>query len=138
MKLRKCECGCGQPTSIATRNRYDRGQVKGEPLRFISGHNHNPFPVLPGSLNPKWRGDDAGYYGIHVWLQRHHPRTGVCSECGKASSRTQWAFLRHPERHTREIEDYREMCGSCHQRFDNELRKDIGRLVIDPQRKSKA
>jgi hypothetical protein len=34
-----CECGCGQPTPIAKRTRSLRGQVKGEPLRFINGHN---------------------------------------------------------------------------------------------------
>jgi hypothetical protein len=34
-----CECGCGQPTPIAKRTKSSRGQVKGEPLRFINGHN---------------------------------------------------------------------------------------------------
>ena len=34
-----CECGCGVQTPIATRTRNKRGQKKGEPLRFINGHN---------------------------------------------------------------------------------------------------
>ena len=34
-----CECGCGQTTPIAKRNRFERNQIKGKPLRFISGHN---------------------------------------------------------------------------------------------------
>ena len=34
-----CECGCGQPTKIATRNNAWAGQTKGQPLRFIVGHN---------------------------------------------------------------------------------------------------
>lgn len=34
-----CECGCGQPTPIAPRTRSSRGQIKGQPLRFINGHN---------------------------------------------------------------------------------------------------
>jgi HNH endonuclease len=38
-----CQCGCGIETSIATRNRKDRGWVKGEPVPFIHGHN----PTLP-------------------------------------------------------------------------------------------
>lgn len=33
-----CRCGCGNKTSIATRNRYVRGQVKGQPVPFIHGH----------------------------------------------------------------------------------------------------
>src|SRR5688572_17549814 len=34
-----CECGCGQTTPIATRTQTSRGVVKGQPLRFIKGHN---------------------------------------------------------------------------------------------------
>jgi len=37
MKL--CECGCGKPAPIAKRNRPSKGMVKGEPYRFIHGHN---------------------------------------------------------------------------------------------------
>lgn len=40
MKL--CECGCGQPTSIAPRDDKRRGQIKGQPIRFVSGH-HAPY-----------------------------------------------------------------------------------------------
>lgn len=38
-----CRCGCGKRTSIAPRNRFDRGWVKGQPVPFIHGHN----PILP-------------------------------------------------------------------------------------------
>lgn len=34
-----CHCGCGEKTTIAIRNEYRRGHVKGEPVRFIHGHN---------------------------------------------------------------------------------------------------
>lgn len=34
-----CECGCGQRTPFATETKTDRGWAKGEPLRFIQGHN---------------------------------------------------------------------------------------------------
>jgi hypothetical protein len=37
MKL--CECGCGQPAPIAKRTEIRRGYVKGQPTRFILGHN---------------------------------------------------------------------------------------------------
>jgi len=39
METKLCECGCGAPTPIAHRTRSGRGQKKGEPLRFINGHN---------------------------------------------------------------------------------------------------
>jgi hypothetical protein len=34
-----CECGCGQPAPIARRTNRSFGHVKGQPLRFILGHN---------------------------------------------------------------------------------------------------
>lgn len=34
-----CQCGCGGRTPIAERNRRAIGHVKGEPVRFIPGHN---------------------------------------------------------------------------------------------------
>lgn len=37
MKL--CECGCGQETKLASKTAKSRGWVKGQPLRFINGHN---------------------------------------------------------------------------------------------------
>jgi hypothetical protein len=36
MKL--CECGCGNPAPIATSNNTRFGYVKGQPRRFVSGH----------------------------------------------------------------------------------------------------
>lgn len=34
-----CQCGCGNPTKIAPRNRPYLGYVKGQPLRFLRGHS---------------------------------------------------------------------------------------------------
>lgn len=33
-----CECGCGQRTALATANDSRRGNVKGQPQRFVLGH----------------------------------------------------------------------------------------------------
>jgi hypothetical protein len=33
-----CECGCGRPAPIASRNRPYLGHVKGQQCRFIAGH----------------------------------------------------------------------------------------------------
>lgn len=34
-----CHCGCGQPTRIATETSRGDGRIKGQPMRFIHGHN---------------------------------------------------------------------------------------------------
>lgn len=38
-----CECGCGLPAPIAKSTSPRRGHVKGEPLRFVNGHNGRVF-----------------------------------------------------------------------------------------------
>ncbi len=44
--VKLCECGCGLPAPIATMTRTAKGHVKGQPVRFIAGHQ-------PGTQGPK-------------------------------------------------------------------------------------
>lgn len=46
-EVKLCECGCGQPTPIAPMTRKIRGHVKGQPMRFISGHQRGPEGPKP-------------------------------------------------------------------------------------------
>lgn len=39
-----CECGCGEATNLASITSRKRGWVKGQPLRFINGHNARGVP----------------------------------------------------------------------------------------------
>ena len=61
-----CECGCGQPTPIATMTRPERDQYNGFPLRFVHGHNVRLFTPEQQS---RWRGgrtvDRHGYIALH-------------------------------------------------------------------------
>lgn len=34
-----CECECGQETKLATKTAATHGHIKGQPLRFVKGHN---------------------------------------------------------------------------------------------------
>lgn len=38
--MKFCECGCGGVAPIARQSNPKRGHVKGQPCRFIVGHNH--------------------------------------------------------------------------------------------------
>ena len=38
-KIQLCECNCGQPAPIAKQNHARSGHIKGQPVRFIKGHN---------------------------------------------------------------------------------------------------
>lgn len=57
-----CECGCGEITPIAVRTRSNRGQFKGQPLRFINGHNSRLFSPEEQSRRAAHRNSDALRY----------------------------------------------------------------------------
>jgi hypothetical protein len=52
-----CECGCGDPARIAERTHSREGVFKGEPLRFLRGHQTRV-------------------------MRKHHP-TLICAWCGE-------------------------------------------------------
>lgn len=62
-----CQCGCGQHTPLARQTKRSRGNVAGEPVRYISGHNgaktREKFKVDPET-------------GCWVWQRCINPRTG--------------------------------------------------------------
>lgn len=57
-----CECGCGLPTPIATRTKTERGQTKGQPLRFINGHNSRLLDAEEQARRASFRDKDALRY----------------------------------------------------------------------------
>lgn len=130
-----CECGCGEPAPTAKANHRIKGHIKGQPVRFVNGHNARGVPKSPETLakmraaqsqpRPWLRGPRPGairnttptLVDAHDFLARHFPKRGICAECSR-SGKTDYAFLRHGEPYTRNRRDYRELCRSCHMRFD--------------------
>ena len=41
-----CGCGCGQPTTIAKQSNTKNGWIRGQPIRFVSGHNAKLRPAI--------------------------------------------------------------------------------------------
>jgi len=68
-----CECGCGQPTLPAQVTSKKRGNIAGQPQRFIFGHSARVL-ARKGADNPSWKGgrfkSDGGY--IFILSPDHH------------------------------------------------------------------
>lgn len=54
-----CQCGCGQKTTIAKSNCNTYGWVKGEPKRYMSGHNRRLYPKPKADFLVEDRGHDT-------------------------------------------------------------------------------
>ena len=93
-RVKRCECGCGQPTKPYTRSNRRLGYVKGEPARFLDGHTpKRPIPpdapkcdrtTLTGTQcrvlscrTPMHRGDTRRCREGHV----RHAGWGICKNC---------------------------------------------------------
>jgi hypothetical protein len=66
-EMKLCECGCGQPTTIATKTSTARGHIRGEPVRFLAQHHRRKSPVeyveQPDGCWLWQRSLDGGGYG---------------------------------------------------------------------------
>lgn len=71
-----CQCGCGQKTKIAPETNRRYGYVKGEPLRYIHGHNSR------GATNPNYN------MGLSCKLKDGKRRWVVCCKDG---TKVYWA-----------------------------------------------
>jgi hypothetical protein len=54
-----CECGCGQKAPLAKRTNRRLGIVKGEPNRFIAGHNQRIAPPMTPEEHRRWWAGNA-------------------------------------------------------------------------------
>lgn len=70
-----CECGCGSLAPIAKLTNVKRGNVKGQPVRFVYGHSSR-VNTLSGEDSPMWKGGislkESGYVLV---LTPRHPRS---------------------------------------------------------------
>lgn len=129
-----CECGCGEPAPIAKSNHRLKGHLKGQPVRFINGHNNRgpKSPETRAKMKAAWAGTPRPWLRkprpsiwspeplsstLHAYINRTYPKTGRCEGCGR-EARTDYAFMLHPNPYTRNRIDYRELCRSCHVRLD--------------------
>lgn len=75
-----CGCGCGQKTRICTHTDKRDGEFKGEPLRYINGHNGRVYMTPQERFKQHlrqsgtcllWTANTNGAYGVfHIGRQR--------------------------------------------------------------------
>lgn len=75
-----------------------------------------------GEKHSNWKGDEVGYYALHVWVVRHKGNPEYCENCGKKGKMLKrfwsidWANIDHKYR--RVLRDYIGLCKKCHSEYD--------------------
>jgi hypothetical protein len=136
-----CACGCGSlvgPDGRGRPRRFVHGHNgRGIPLsdehreKISESHRgvplsdehrkalRTPRPSIQQDGAYQWRGENASYSAIHMWLDRYFGHEKIeCEECEATSTRLQWAFRGCNGGFSRRREEYRILCPSCHRRFD--------------------
>ena len=90
----KCYCECGKTTPLATQSNKRNGHIKGEHLRWITGHNaigaNNSRYGKPGTQTGKvgpegarWKGGRTNRRGyVVIWVPKSDPMWVMRSKSG--------------------------------------------------------
>ena len=67
--------------------------------------------------NINWKGDNVSYSGVHKWIYRHLGRAIKCEIADSTCSKKfEWSNMSGT--YKRDLDDYRQLCGSHHRRQD--------------------
>ncbi len=80
-----------------------------------------------GADSRRWKGEDAGYVAIHLWIKKHWGAPDHCDMCGCfGASRYEWCNLDKQYRRVRR--DWAQLCPSCHRKYDHaRIREEVYR-----------
>lgn len=111
-----CQCDCGNKTNIAKRSDKRDSIIKGEPFRFLRGHNN-----LRGKYHRNWK-NNPGKSALHSWVIRYRGTPMECEECriiGLKSKLYHWANI--SGKYKRDLKDWKRLCFYCHRKFDIDM-----------------
>jgi len=86
------------------------------------------FGNTKGKNNPRWKGNDVGYYALHKWIRKVKPKPLCCERCA-INKKLEIANL--SGEYKRDIKDFEWLCRSCHRKMDfkNKKRDKRGRFI---------
>lgn len=95
---------------------HEKLRRAGKPLRPIGPPIRKGVsnPLAQGPNNPKWKGDEVGYFGAHNRVRRERGAPTTCEECGAEAKH--WAHIHGTK--MADPQNFRSLCVSCHAKYD--------------------
>lgn len=67
--------------------------------------------------NPRWKGDEVGYWGVHHWVTKMLGQPSYCAYCQCNDKKYyHWANISHA--YKRDLSDWVRLCVKCHSHYD--------------------
>lgn len=90
----------GLKTGLVPKTAYKKGDIR------LQGENHH-----------NWKGDNASYYALHLWVSHHKGKAKKCEICGtKVAKKYEWANKSFE--YKRNLSDWMSLCNKCHRQYD--------------------
>src|SRR5579859_2774450 len=78
----------------------------------------NTYGFKKGNISFNFKGDLARYETKHQWVYYHYGKANHCeNDCTHKATIYQWANI--SGRYLRDINDWKQLCPSCHQKMDD-------------------
>lgn len=107
----------GYKHSEETKNKISRLKIGKKLPPFTKEHKNKISLKLKAEKNGNWQGDNVGCAGIHQWVSKRKIKPLLCEFCNKKESYDIANINNH--QYTRNINDYKWLCRSCHKKLDN-------------------
>ncbi len=124
------DCKCAKGTilywfnkfKIPTRNKSEsiKNAHKQEKIMGFSILTEEEKNHPKGKEHPNWNNikDDAHFTVIHRYIKRRKNKPKICSKCNHDIYKIELSFDHSLGKHTRNVEDYKWLCQSCHKKRD--------------------
>jgi hypothetical protein len=78
---------------------------------------------ITGNNNYGWKGDSASYVAKHRWVKKWFGKPDHCDDCKSLDKKYNWANI--SGQYKRDRGDWKQLCISCHRKYDNWIEKMI-------------
>lgn len=75
---------------------------------------------LKGAKNPRWKGSEISYKGIHAWISLNFgpAKNYVCEFCNGQSGSKKMNWANMDKAYTRNRDSWKPLCKKCHSQYD--------------------
>jgi len=76
-------------------------------------------PEISDEKHFKWKGIEAGYRALHIWVEKRLGKPRFCEHCGNRElghRHYHWANI--SRKYKRDLKDWLRLCAKCHKKYD--------------------